>query len=747
MNKLTTRLNALYFSTLLILIFILVVAWQMVFIPFIEKSEQIKADLLLSPYAPMFETLVDEKKFDELDILIATLMLLKNEDSNQPLILTLSLDLAEGKNIRQINDDRTSLFVNKVALFSPATFELIGSLEVAYNDHAYKEIVNDFNLIIIEFIIIFTFLFVIGQRLLIHFIRPLSKLAHFLNDADTLKAGSLPEQGSHLSAEIKSVWDATKVLLNRIREREEELKVEHELAQSALREKINADLANQSKSRFLANMSHEIRTPLTAIVGFADTLKNSDLSPQQRLYSTGAIVRNGSHLLEIINDTLDLSKIESDKLEIENINISLVRLIKDVAVTFEPMVKEKGLDFVVDYQFPLPKKIQTDPTRLRQILYNLLGNAKKFTESGSIKLSVSFDVEARQVIISVKDSGIGLSDAQAKKVFSPFSQADASTTRKYGGTGLGLTISRKLAKMLGGDIQLVNNKTTGATGAEFVVTIASGVANKDLGKESGKESDKALNAFYANMSEYGEVAPAIENNLDLAALVGNVLVAEDTKDIQDLIRYYLEPTGVDVMFVNNGEEAFDLAVRRGFDLIFMDMQMPVLDGLGAAQKLRASGFKNPIIALSANVMLEDQDLYRASGLDFFLAKPMDKNAIYRAIKKYAPQGRGAIRTQSIVDKTERKRQSRIRLARQFKARLPAWLDGISSAIRIKNQAELIQISHVLRGLGSSFGYPEITITSGKIEDSAKNGNFEIAAARYSELENFCNEIVFNSKDA
>jgi len=729
MNKLTTKINALYFVTLLILMISLIVAWQFLFIPFVKNSEQIKADLLLEPYAPMFEDLIDEERYDEIDVIISKLLVLRDEETRQPLVLNLKIELADNRIIQQTNEKRMSFFVNKVALFSPSTFDLIGSLEISYNDHTYSEILESGNNAVLISLVVFLVLFLVGFCVLTRVISPLTELSLFLGNANTLDVESLPPGKQQLSEEIKNVWQATQILLDRIHLREQELKSEHEVVKNALQGKIEAETASQSKSRFLANMSHEIRTPLTAIIGFAETLQDYSISKEKRDNAAVTIERNGKHLLGVINDILDLSKIESDKLEVEQLNISLLQLTDEVKSVFSPLFWEKGLMFEIDYQFPLPQKIVTDPTRLKQILFNLLSNAKKFTSEGVVNLCVEYFVETNSCQISVKDNGIGLTEKQMENIFNPFSQADSSITRKYGGTGLGLTISRRLAELLGGDLTV--NSVEGH-GAKFVVTF-------DVGD---------IDQLYYDFSEYRPEEDEQSKTIDISALTGKVLIAEDTPDIQELIGFYLESTSINITFANNGEEAVNLVKANRFDLVLMDIQMPVLDGLGATKTIREAGFNLPIIALTANAMREDRELYKKSGLNSFVAKPIDKQALYCELERYLVSAPNSVKnipqiqkTVKRLEKEERKRQTKIRLEAKFHKRLPEWLNDIESALKERQSAVLIRAAHVLKGLGGSFGYPDITTMCAEIEAFAKNDDIDEANKLFEKLKAYCANIV------
>ena len=722
MSKLTTKINTLYFVTLLVLMLALIVAWKMLIIPFVQQSEKTKADLLFTPYAPMFESLIDNSQFEDLNDLISQLMLLRNESNDKPLILKLELLLDDGRVIKQQNESRESLFKNSTALFSPSTFELLGSVEIHFNDYTYNEIVDNSLDAIVIAVIVGVLLFIAGFQILSRLVQPLSILSEFLNNKKSLRVDSIP-QIKRSSDEIDSVWKATNLMLERINRREKALKEEHKVSEKALREKIEAQDANKAKTNFLANMSHEIRTPLTAIIGFADSLLDPNIDIEKRNSATKTIIRNGNHLLEIINDILDLSKIESEKLEVESVDTFPVQIIKEIVSVFEPILNEKGLKLDVDYQFPLPKKINSDPTRIRQILFNLLSNANKFTEKGGVSLSIRFEAEKGILQYSVTDTGIGLSKKQADKIFSPFSQADSSTTRKFGGTGLGLTISRKLARMLGGDL---NFTSTEGVGTKFVLDIqANYIAdNNYLNQLTDINGDELVNV----------------RDIDVSILTGNILVAEDTKDIQDLVEHYLGQTSAKVTIVNNGEEAVEKANNKVYDVILMDMQMPVLDGIGATKLLRSGGYDKPIVALTANAMQEDQERYKVSGLDDFVAKPIDKNELFRVLFKYLPEIETMKKIEDNISKLEKRKKTQERLKKRFMEQLPEWLAKISLGIKERNQEQLVKNAHVLKGLGGSFGFPEVTDIAAQIEIFGKDADFDSAESHFKKLKDFCENI-------
>ena len=390
-----------------------------------------------------------------------------------------------------------------------------------------------------------------------------------------------------------------------------------------------AEDANKAKSEFLANMSHEIRTPMNAILGFTDWLRR-DLAQTEgeRQEYLNTIHSSSSHLMDLINDILDLSKVESGKMEMDPVETSAFKMITDVANILRVRADQKGVDLKVVYESELPETIETDDVRVRQILTNLVGNAIKFTEKGSVTVSAKLVQSAEQprLQLAITDTGIGMNEGNLKKIFDPFVQADSSVTRKFGGTGLGLAISKRFVEALGGTLDVSSTEGVGST---FSFCI-------DVGDISGKKliSEAEFNSKITKQDSAGEI-----NRLPSC----KILVVDDGDANRRLIKLILERAGCEVSEAENGQIGFEKAMSGDFDIVLMDMQMPVLDGYEATRRLRKNGYVASIIALTANAMNGDQDKCRNAGCDGFLAKPIDMDLLLETLeKKLVAQGKSKV---------------------------------------------------------------------------------------------------------
>ncbi|RYZ52282.1 MAG: response regulator, partial [Proteobacteria bacterium] len=380
--------------------------------------------------------------------------------------------------------------------------------------------------------------------------------------------------------------------------------------------KDEAERANQTKSFFLANMSHEIRTPLSAILGFTELLKEEDIPPLEKSQYLDTITRNGVALTKIIDDILDLAKVESGKLDVEKIDFSFFDLIDDVMDLFRERSRGKGLFLRFHIAKDTPNRIYSDPTRLRQILINIVGNAVKFTEFGGITIEVSTSHQNDRSLryrIAVIDTGVGLSAEQRSRLFEPFMQADNSTTRKFGGTGLGLALSQRLAAALGGEITIEENRIL--RGSVFIISFLAEI----------RADQVELERDQLKVSQAEAVASGKLSGL-------YVLVADDSPDNLFLAKRILTKNGAKVKTVANGSEAVTVALEEHFDVILMDIQMPVMDGYEATRALREAGYARPIIALTAHAMAEERAKSIQAGCNGHLTKPLNQGDLVEGIR-------------------------------------------------------------------------------------------------------------------
>jgi PAS domain S-box-containing protein len=386
-----------------------------------------------------------------------------------------------------------------------------------------------------------------------------------------------------------------------------------------------AEEANRAKSAFLANMSHEIRTPLTAMLGFAEILGEEDNSPhklEHRKNITETIKKSGKHLLTIINDILDLSKIEANKMTVEKVSTSPLSLLCEVETLMLPSATGKGVSLDVSLTSPLPDSIYGDPTRLRQVLLNLVGNSIKFTEAGRIQIKASSICEnnCTLLVVDIEDTGMGMSGEQTERVFSPFGQGDNSMTRIHGGTGLGLSLSRRFARMMGGDVQLLHTEI--GRGSCFRMQIP-------LEAVADARWFASLEQYKISLKCDAAAEPPAANKIRLS---GRILLAEDGIDNQRLIAFHLRSAGATVETADNGRIALEMIERQNaagtpFDLLVSDMQMPEMDGYSLARTLREAGSKIPILALTANAMSDDELKCIDAGCDGYTTKPISKSVL------------------------------------------------------------------------------------------------------------------------
>ncbi len=480
--------------------------------------------------------------------------------------------------------------------------------------------------------------------------------------------------------------------------------------------RIESVAASRAKSEFLANMSHEIRTPMSAVIGYADLLLDPSLGSSDRVNYVQTIRRNSEHLLALVDDILDISKIEAGRMTVERIATSPTQVIVEVASLMRVRATEKKLTFDIRYEGRIPETIQSDPTRLKQIVMNFVSNAVKFTRQGGITIRVRCDApesSAPRLVIEVADTGVGMTEEQLGRLFAPFVQADTSTTRQFGGSGLGLVISRRLAGLLGGDVVASSEPGKGSLfRAEIPTGPLDGVPMVD------------------GLAEAGVAEPPAEAVRRIPSLPPScrVLLAEDGHDNQVLIRTFLIKAGATVTVVGDGQLAVDEAMDalqkgHGYDVVLMDMQMPVLDGYSATSKLRLLGYRGPIVALTAHAMAGDRERCESAGCDDYLTKPVNRSRLTATVARFASRGAaggmpgsGAMLVSTMVDDEDMKE-----IVHQFVRDLPDRSSAILRASRASDLQTLKRLAHQLMGSAGGYGFPEITDAARAVEQAAVQG--------------------------
>jgi len=501
--------------------------------------------------------------------------------------------------------------------------------------------------------------------------------------------------------------------------------------------KEDAEKANHAKSEFLANMSHEIRTPMNSILGFTEILKRGyaqSREDNQRYLNT--IHSNGKSLLELINDILDLSKVEAGRLEVDKTWTDPHRTLHEVVQMLNVQADEKGISLDLRAQNPQPEKVETDPTRFRQIIFNLVGNAIKFTESGGVTVTSRFEMTSAgpRLFVDIADTGIGISQEKMMAIFDPFTQADSSVTRRFGGPGLGLAISRKFAQALGGDITATSTPGKGST---FTVSV-------DTGELKGISflQPEEIEMLRSRVNE-GD-----DSRWQFPA--SRVLVVEDGAENRMLVRLVLEQAGLLIDEAENGQVGVDKALSDPYDVILMDVNMPVMDGFTATRKLRQKGLKTPIIALTANAMKGFEQECLDAGYSDLITKPIDIDQFMQVMAdllggrqipadpgtpinvaeqpsndQQEPQTSGPI---PIVSKLPTDNETFRDLIARFISRLRDKLEAADQARRDGNFGEVAEFAHWLKGSGGTIGFDQFTEPAARLEILAKDGSEEAEMA-------------------
>ncbi len=485
--------------------------------------------------------------------------------------------------------------------------------------------------------------------------------------------------------------------------------------------KDEAIAANTAKTTFLANLSHAVRTPLTAILGMAENLRNAIIPAHQSPQALNTIVDNGYHLLSLLNDILDISKIE---VGITSVHLSTVELFPFFALlqsNFNALAQQKGLIFTLTLDPDLPTAITTDPTKLRQILFNLLHNAVKFTTAGEVAVTAHHTPSTQQLFITICDSGIGISPETLERLFTPFVQGDDSTTRSqaYQGGGMGLYIAQKLAQLLNGIITVKSQLGKGST---FTLTLP---CSQNTPKQA------TISPSLPTQSNRKPPSGAIPMTQP-PQLTGRVLVADDSPVNLQIVSALLQACGLKVTTAENGEEAVEKALSSDYDLLLMDIQMPKLDGRQAFELLTQLGYPIPVIALTANVMQEDIDDYLELGFRDTLAKPIQQETFFNTLRHYLT-ATGEANHQLEQKSHDQMAEWQEKLHHYFIQEITTLERDLRQAIAAKDSQQSYRIAHRIKGSAGNVGYHELSEEANFLQIALKNQSFDSLESRVNQF--------------
>lgn len=587
---------------------------------------------------------------------------------------------------------------------------------------------------IVGFSVLFSiFLFWLNKRI-IH--QPFEEIITFIQRIS--KGENELRLNNNRSDEFGLVSKFLDEMLDIINTNQIELKCANKDLIEEIKNREEALAANQQKSAFLANMSHEIRTPLSSIIGYTERVrfnKAKDIKEQEKMLDI--VLHNGNHLLHIINDILDLSKVEANKLTIENKSISIIKITEHIRRLLNEKTLSKNILLNINYELPLPDKIHSDPTRIKQVILNLASNAIRFTEQGKVDINISYEPLNDMLSIEVKDTGIGMTQEQQLNLFKPFSQADTSISRRFGGTGLGLTISKRLAELMGGDISAQSIKDIGS---QFTCKIR---ANFNPNKDT----------LITTLSPKDLQIAELEKPVSDIQIHGRILLVEDTIEIQELVKAYLEDYGIEIDTANNGAEGVEAALNGQYDLVLMDIQMPVMNGSEAIKELRLNAYNKPVLALTADALTEHKKEHLEIGFNDTLSKPININDLINTIRKHLDQ---SVATKNTANKQNQLSASAAQnnqhhkifhddtqhddvlrdLKEKYLLQLPIYVNELKQSLEKDNLQQAYAVLHQLKGISGSLGYQELTDIAAETSELLHSGKHELAASKIKLIENF-----------
>lgn len=642
LSSLVARITIAMMAVVLMSLAGIIYYWVFVAAPTLKANEQSEAELLITPYTQILESALDKNEQIEVENVLNQLSLLEDPINHEPIVVGITVSLTDGRVIERRNTSALSVtpFEAETPLFSPTTMELLGSVKLEYSDAYYQRMTADMQVKMFWALFIALILLFVVQFWVRKLLKPLSDLSNHLATTNLNQYGELPNKQAGMTSEVNQVWSSVEQLFARLRQRDDDVAEEHKAGQQALREKLEAEAASREKSRFLANMSHELRTPLNAIIGYSEMLHEEaeERHDHEQATDLNRIRTAGRHLLSLINDVLDLSKIEAGKTQLYLEDIKLPELISDVVDTISPLMKVNNNKLVVDCHEGLGS-IHIDVPKFRQALINILGNAAKFTHDGQVTLSVDREMTPIEgigsgwIVIHVKDTGIGISEEQQDKLFKAFTQADNSTTREYGGTGLGLVISRSICRLMGGDLTVSSQL---GRGSEFCIRIPAQVTatEAEIIEEESVASEKLpIPERHRFASERRELEERREK-------VAVILVIDDDISAADLLKRTLGQGGFQVESAVSGEEGLRKARELVPDLILLDILISDVIGWPILTQLK----QDPALAHIPVVMhsvLDERNTAFSLGATDYLTKPTNNRQLLDTVIRNVRRPEGA----------------------------------------------------------------------------------------------------------